>query len=431
MRAATLWVCTLLSMLTATAQDTEEGRRHYENRCAACHGGDGNGGERAPAIVRGLIARTDEQLAALIRQGLPGDGMPGYNFDDRETRDLVASLRALRPPRFQDPVRIEVTTTAGDTLEGLVLNQSAYELQLRTSDQRIHLLRRKGDRYRRVTSETGWPSYNGQLSGNRYSTLDQISKATVGRLAPKWVFPIPRASRLEVTPVVVGGVMYVTSANECYALDPGSGRELWRYRRPRTPGVTGDAGGGINRGVAVAGNRVFMVTDNAHLIALHRSTGALEWETEMADHRENYGATSAPLAFGKLVVSGHSGGDEGVRGFLAAFDQATGKEVWRFWTVPKPGEPASETWKGTAIDHGCAATWLTGTYDAQLDMLYWPTGNPCPDFDGSQRQGDNLYSDSILALDAATGKLRWYYQYTPHDVWPIFNTLRRKAAVSD
>jgi alcohol dehydrogenase (cytochrome c) len=167
----------------------------------------------------------------------------------------------------------------------------------------------------------------------------------------------------------------------------------------------------------VAGDRVFMVTDAARLLALNRFTGALLWDTEMADWRQNYGATSAPLVVGSMIVSGNSGGDEGVRGFLAAFDQATGREVWRFWTVPRPGEPGSETWRGKDIEHGCASTWLTGTYDASLDTLYWPTGNPCPDYDGSERLGDNLYSDSILALDPSTGRLKWHFQYTPHDVW--------------
>jgi alcohol dehydrogenase (cytochrome c) len=137
----------------------------------------------------------------------------------------------------------------------------------------------------------------------------------------------------------------------------------------------------------------------------------------MADWKLNYGATSAPLAIGGLVIAGTSGGDEGARGFLAAFDQATGKEAWRFWTVPKPGEPGSETWKGRGIEHPCATAWFTGTYDAALDTLYWPTGNPCPDYDGSERLGDNLYSDSILALDPKTGRLKWHFQYTPHDVW--------------
>jgi alcohol dehydrogenase (cytochrome c) len=212
--------------------------------------------------------------------------------------------------------------------------------------------------------------------GARYSPLAEINTTTVARMAPRWITTLPNTARLQVTPVVVEGVMYVTSANECYALDAGNGREIWHYQRPRTKGLIGNAAGGINRGVAVAGERVFMTTDHAHLIALDRSTGALLWDTEMADWRQNYNGTGAPLAVGGLVVSGSAGGDEGVRGFVAAFDQATGKETWRFWTVPAPGERGSETWRGRGIAHPGATTWLTGTYDPGLDTLFWPTGNP-------------------------------------------------------
>jgi alcohol dehydrogenase (cytochrome c) len=160
-----------------------------------------------------------------------------------------------------------------------------------------------------------------------------------------------------------------------------------------------------------------MVTEHAHIIAHNKATGALIWETEMADWHQNYNATGAPLVVGNLVVTGTSGGDEGVRGFVVAFDQATGKEAWRFWTVPRPGEPKSETWQGKGINHPGATTWLTGTYDAELDTVYWPTGNPSPDLIGDDRGGDNLYSDSIVALEAKTGRLKWHFQFTPHDVW--------------
>ena len=221
-----------------------------------------------------------------------------------------------------------------------------------------------------------------------------------------------------MTPVVVDGVMYVTSANECYALDAGSGREIWHYQRPRTKGLIGNAAGGVNRGVGVAGDRVFMVTDHAHLIALNRLTGALLWETEMADWHQNYNATGAPLPVGNLVVTGTSGGDEGVRGFVAAFDQATGKEVWRFWTVPAPGEPRLGDVAGqgdrTSGRHDVDDRHLRS---AQLDTLYWPIGNPVPDLIGDDRLGDNLYTDSVVALDAKTGRLKWHFQFTPHDVW--------------
>ena len=421
MRVATAVLCTVLGSRAAAAQSpdpvSDAGRRGYDGACSRCHGGDGNGGEHAPGIVARLALRSDEGLAALVRDGLPAAGMPGFPISDGEMRALVAHLRTLRPARGALPERRTVTTTDGRALEGLVVSETSTDMQVRSDDGRVHLLRKSGERYRRVTSQADWPTYHGQASGNRYSTLSQIDRTSVARLAPRWTYPLGDTARLEVTPVVVDGIMYVTAVNECHALDAGNGRRLWDYRRPRTKGLAGDAAGGINRGVAVAGDRVFLVTDNAHLLALDRFTGALLWDTEMADYHENHGATSAPLAVGRLVISGTSGGDEGVRGFVAAFDQASGKEAWRFWTVPRPGEPGAETWKGRDIDHGCASAWLTGTYDPEIDTLYWPTGNPCPDYDGSQRLGDNLYSDSILALDPATGRLKWHFQYTPHDVW--------------
>jgi alcohol dehydrogenase (cytochrome c) len=210
--------------------------------------------------------------------------------------------------------------------------------------------------------------------------------------------------------------MYVTTVNEAFALDARNGREIWHYSRPRTQGLAGDAASGINRGVAVLGDRVFMVTDHAHVLALHRLTGQLLWDVEMADYRENYGATGAPLVVDDLVISGVSGGDEGIRGFVDAYKASTGERVWRFWTVPARGEPGSDTWVGRAIEHGCAATWLTGTYDPAAKLLYWPTGNPCPDYNGDERKGDNLYSASVIALDPPTGKLKWHYQFTPHDL---------------
>jgi alcohol dehydrogenase (cytochrome c) len=263
-----------------------------------------------------------------------------------------------------------------------------------------------------------WPTYHGQLSGNRHSPLEQINTTNVSKLAPRWIFPVPgQAQRtLQVTPVVVDGLMYVTAVNEAWALDARTGRQVWHYGRPRTQGLVGDPASGINRGVAVLGDRVFLQTDHAHLIALHRLTGQLLWDVEMADYRQHYGATGAPLVVNDLVIAGVSGGDEGIRGFLDAYKAATGERVWRFWTVPAPGEPGSETWGGKALEHGCAGTWLTGTYDPEARLLYWPTGNPCPDYNGDERKGDNLYSNSILALDPDRGTLKWHYQFTPHDL---------------
>jgi alcohol dehydrogenase (cytochrome c) len=418
MRAVVILCVALLAGSIAGAQPADPGRTAWVSRCAGCHGTTGNGGELGPAIVARIPTRTDQDLTTLLRQGLPASGMPAFaNLPDTETAALIGFLRTLRLPGGSMPARARVTLVGGRALEGLVLNQSSADMQLLGDDRAIHLLRKSGDQYRPVTSQADWPSYNGETAGSRYSPLTQINKGNAAKMAPKWIFSLPNTSRLQVTPVVVGGVMYVTSANECYALDAGSGREVWHYQRPRTKGLVGNAAGGVNRGVGVAGDRVFMVTDHAHLIALNRHTGALLWETEMADWHQNYNATGAPLPIGGLVVTGTSGGDEGVRGFVAAFEQASGREVWRFWTTPRPGEPGSETWQGKGIAHPAGTTWMTGAYDPQLETIYWPVGNPGPDLIGDDRIGDNLYTDSIVALDPKNGALKWHFQFTPHDVW--------------
>ena len=404
--------------LQAHAQEVESGRAVFASRCAACHGTEGGGGELGPSIVSRIPLRADADLEAVIREGLPGAGMPSFaNLSRAESTNLIAFLRTLRPRAGAGPQRTSVVLANGSSLSGVLLNQSSGEMQILGDDRRVHLLRETTPgRYRAVTSQSGWTTYNGQVNGNRYSALTEITADNVARLAPQWVFTLPNVSQVQVTPVVVDGLMYVSAANDLYALDAGSGRQVWNYRRPRTRGLAGVAARGVNRGVAVSGERVFMATDHAHLIALNRASGALLWETQMADWRQNYNGTGAPMVVGDLVIAGIAGGDEGARGFVAAYDQATGKEVWRFWAVPARDEPGSETWKGNAIDHPGAATWMTGSYDAELDTLYWAIGNPGPDMIGDDRQGDNLYSDSVVALDAKTGRRKWHFQFTPHDV---------------
>lgn len=262
-----------------------------------------------------------------------------------------------------------------------------------------------------------WPSHNGNLSGNRYSSLDQINQQNVKKLAPQWLFSM-QYSGLETTPLVAEGIMYITGPNQVYALDARSGQEIWRYSRARSTGgtISSDAAKGANRGVALLGDRVFFTTDDAHLICLDRLTGAVRWDVYMPESPQHYGGTGAPLVVNDLVVAGVSGADDGIRGFLAAYKAATGQLAWRFWTVPREGEPGSETWQGKALEFGGGSTWLTGSYDPDLHLLYWPTGNPFPDTDGSERKGDNLYTNCIVALDPDTGKLRWYFQFTPHDL---------------
>jgi alcohol dehydrogenase (cytochrome c) len=396
-------------------QTVDPGRKVFETRCARCHGGDGNGGEMGPALPERLVTRDAEQLAKLIHDGIPLKGMPPSDIGEADTADLIKFLRTIeRRPETAPIVRLKVQTTLGKALDGQVMAQGFDDVQLMTDDKRVHLLRRAGDRMREVSSESDWPTYNGDPGGNRHTRLTQIDKNNVTRLAPRWVFTIPGAGQSQMTPVVVGGIMYVANPNECYALDAGSGRRIWQYRRPRTTGATS---GHANRGVAVAGDRVFMETDNAHVIALNRHTGELLWDTELADWKKNYAASSAPLPVGNLVIAGVTGGEHGANGFVSAVDQETGKEVWRFWTVPQPGQPGSETWQGKDIEHGGAPTWFTGSYDPELDIVYWPVGNPAKEYNGDDRKGDNLYSASILALERKTGKLKWHYQFTPHDLW--------------
>jgi len=260
-----------------------------------------------------------------------------------------------------------------------------------------------------------WLNYSGGYFSQRHSTLNQITPANVKNLELKWIHQTRLTGTWQATPLVVDGVMYITGWNEIFALDATTGRQLWTYSEPHTEGLLGDAGSGSNRGAALAGDRVFMVTDHAHVLAFNRFTGEKVWDVEMANYKDGYSATVPALVVGDLLIQGMSGGDEGVRGFLDAYKISTGERVWRFWTIPKRGEPGSETWKGQAIDHGCGATWQTGAYDATLDLVYWPTGNPCPDHAGEERIGDNLYTSSVVALNAKTGQLKWYYQFTPHD----------------
>ncbi len=260
-----------------------------------------------------------------------------------------------------------------------------------------------------------WLTYNGNLNGNRYSGLNRINRSNVANLGVKWIFPIDLFG-LEVTPVVADGIMYITGPNQALALDALTGRQIWKYSRPRTPGLIGDASLGTNRGVAILGDKVYFVTDNAHLLALNRITGSLVWDVYMPEEPQHYGSTVAPLAVKDTIVAGVSGGDRGIRGFLACYKASTGERLWRQWTIPFKGDPGAETWAGKQPVFGGGATWLTGAFDAASDTLFWPTGNPWPDSDDRDRPGDNLFTNCILALDPDTGKLKWHYQFTPHDV---------------
>ena len=262
-----------------------------------------------------------------------------------------------------------------------------------------------------------WPSYNGDYTGRRFSSLDEINKANVGQLRAAWVFHPGNSQRLEATPLVIRGLMYVTSANDVFALDARTGRTLWHYSRPVSSGLLDDAAAHKNRGVAIWKDFVYSETDDAHLLCLDARSGNLIWDVQYADKSKHYGATSAPLIIKDEVIVGTSGGDSGVRGFVAAFAAATGKLNWRLWTIPGPGEFGSQSWPGDSYLHGGATTWMPGTYDPELGTLYWTTSNAAPDFIGDSRPGDDLYTACVLAIDPISGKLKWHFQFTPHDVY--------------
>src|SRR2546427_4807206 len=262
-----------------------------------------------------------------------------------------------------------------------------------------------------------WLSYNGDYTGRRFSSLEQITRKNVEQLRAQWVFHVSNSNSMEVTPVVLDGLMFITSANDAFALDAQTGRVIWHYSRPITEGLIDDASQHHNRGIGILGSHVYMETDNAHLLCLDARSGHLLWDVPYAEGNKNYGATSAPLIVKDKVLVGTSGGDDGGRGFIAAFDVETGKEVWRFWTIPGPGEFGSESWPGELYKRGGGTTWMPGTYDPELNTVYWCTSNPAPDFDGGPRPGDDLYTASVLALNPDTGKLKWYFQFTPRDLY--------------
>ncbi len=254
-----------------------------------------------------------------------------------------------------------------------------------------------------------WLTYAGDYGSRRHSPLDQIRRDNVSSLVPAWVYHVEGAKKLETTPLVYKGIMYVTDTNQVEALDARTGHRLWRYH---AEGVNTQR---VNRGAALLGDRVYFVTGDAHLVALHRTSGHVIWDREFASVDEGYSSTGAPLVVKDKILVGVTGGGSGQRGFVAAISGETGKEAWRFWTVPAKGEPGSETWAQFPLKFGGAPTWTTGSYDPESNVVYWPTGNPWPDFYGGGRVGDNLYSDCVVALDSDTGKLKWYFQFTPHD----------------
>jgi PQQ-dependent dehydrogenase (methanol/ethanol family) len=379
----------------------------------------GRGGRRGPALPATVMVRTrDGHEYRGVRKSADSFSVAMVDVDGvyrsfektavAEVRIVNASLmpadyaRRLTAPEIQNVVAYLKTLNGGDSSARAAGAGILPWERLRSSEK----------------EPQNYMTYWGDLAGKHYSALDQINTSNVKNLQAKWALPMAGDGAAEAIPLVVDGIMYtigpVRGSLEVMALDAGNGRVLWRYQR-RQKITNPHEINQVNRGVAVAGNRLFFGTLDAFLIALDARTGALLWETQVADTMRGYSITSPPLPVKNMVVTGIGGGEFGIMGFLEAYDQATGKKIWRFNTVPQPGEPGHETWDGDSWKRGGAPTWLTGTYDTDLNTLYWPVGNPGPDFNGDVRKGDNLYSSSVVALDADTGKLKWHYQFTPND----------------
>ena len=283
-----------------------------------------------------------------------------------------------------------------------------------------------------------WLTYSGSVLGQRYSLLTEITPANAASLELQWVFQARSLEKPEATPLVVDGVMYVVQApNDLVALDAATGRVYWVYSHTPTP-LARLCCGRVNRGVAILDHTLFMATIDGRLLAIDARSGGLVWNVAVAGARPEagYSLTLAPLVVKDRVIVGTAGGEYGIRGFLAAFDARSGREAWRFYTTPGPGEPGHETWAGDSWRTGGGPVWVTGSYDPELNLTYWGIGNPGPDWNGDGRLGDNLYSDSVVALDADTGQLRWHFQFTPHDVFdydavqvPVLANLEWRGAM--
>jgi alcohol dehydrogenase (cytochrome c) len=374
--------------------DLAAGRAAFRERCSSCHGADGAGGV-APALVDRPLTHggSDWALYLAISRGIPGTGMAAQDLPQRTRWQIVAYVQQLR-------VAGAATASTSSTVPAPVHAVTVRELIDARADS------------------ASWLTYSGAYDGWRYSTLSQITRANVHRLRVLWIHQIPAlpGTRLETSPIAVDGVLFITTpSNGVLALDAGSGSVLWSYQRPE-PTRLQLCCGHSNRGLAILGNTLFMGTLDAHLVALDARTGAVRWDIEVGNPAQGYSLTAAPLVVKDLVVIGTAGGEFASRGFIAAYDAETGRLRWKFYTIPAPGAPGNNSWSGDSWKTGGGPAWLTGSYDPALDLIYWGTGNPNPDYNGDSRLGDNLYTSSVVALEPATGALRWYFQYSPHDV---------------
>ena len=371
---------------------TTRGEQKYRQTCAVCHGSNAQGGT-GPNLIAYVGRATHWGFFHTVKRGRAGTSMAAQAVADQEIWEIHSYVRQLARVWSRDAsAHVPANTPVVDVPYGRLAKAEEHPEE--------------------------WLMFNGDLKAHRHSALAQINRGNVKNLRVAWATQLrPAEKPLAATPLVVGNTMFVTEAPDgVVALDARNGRVLWRFRRPVDPSVLPVCCGAYNRGVAVLGKRVYVATLDAHLVVLDAATGRKIWEIEVADEKLGYSMTTAPLVLKDKIVVGVAGGELGMRGFVAAYSPEDGKRLWQLYTIPGPGEPGNETWAGDSWKTGGASTWSLGAYDAKLDLLYWSTGNPWPLFDNSSREGDNLYSNSVLAIDPNNGKLRWHFQMTPADV---------------
>jgi alcohol dehydrogenase (cytochrome c) len=373
-----------------TDDDREAGSNLYREHCASCHAADG-GGWHGPRLNRSGLRHGDSDFAIykVIRDGVPQTAMIPVPMSLRERWQLVGFVRSLQ-------------------MHGHAGHRKNRHLGIDVSSEQLLSAGTRTDE---------WLSYSGSLDGRRYSLLKDVTPANASQLQLKWSHQFNTVeSRITSTPIVVNNVMFITEPpSNVYALDVRTGELIWKYMRNITPAALPICCGVVNRGVAIWKDTVFLGSLDGYLVAIDANTGHMRWQTPVANTSDGFVVTVAPLIVNDLVIVGVAGGEYGIRGYLTAFDAMTGVERWRFYTIPGEGEPGHETWQGDAWRSGGGSTWITGSYDPSLDLIYWGVGNPSPDFSKDVRPGDNLYTDSVIALQAKTGKLAWYFQFTPSD----------------
>src|SRR5215471_9759178 len=375
----------------ASEENRSAGARIFRERCTECHGVDGSGGPVGPSLTRPQYKHGDSDLAIyqVLRNGISGTAMPRAALPVPELLQVTAYLRMLQARSSEDQ------------------QPKAAQLAIHVNSERLRLA---------GTNPHEWLMYSGSYNGWRHSSLAEITPANVAQLRIRWIkqFDIT-GTIIEAKPLAIGGAIFIVAPiSSVLALDAKTGDVIWEYKRPVPPDLPLIAGP-VNRGLAVHGSTIFFGGLDGYLFAIDANDGKVIWQTLVGSPSDGYSITGAPLVVNGSVVIGVAGGDFGIRGFLAAYDVSSGQQQWKFETIPGPGEVGHETWENDAWRTGGGSTWNTGSYDPSTGLLYWGVGNPSPDFSGDVRPGDNLFTDSVIALHASTGKLAWYFQFTPHD----------------